>query len=109
MLPRGGIKDGGMQTGCAEKQSGEGPPPNPASSSQPSPHQRGRERKRKGQQSSQLSEFRIYVEDGGESQEDSDHLQGRQAWVSLRFARPWPGSQCQGAVAEERRRICFEQ
>lgn len=24
--------------------------------------------------------------------------------------RPWPGSQCQGAVAEEgRRRICFEQ
>lgn len=96
---------------CAEQLSGESPPPNPRQlQSQPSSHQE--EEKGSGKDSNQLAlrSSGILVWGWVGSQEDSGPLAGQAGMgESEGFARPWLGSQCQGAVAEERRRICFEQ
>ena len=83
--PRGGIKDGGMQTRvCREAVWGRAPLPQPRQL-RPSPAPNREEEKGSGKDSnpagSQSSGF-LCGERWG-SQEDSDRLQGRQAWVSL--------------------------
>lgn len=88
-VPRGGIKDGGMQTrvcraeGAVREAVWGRARPQPRQL-HPSPHQRGRERKRKGQQYSRLSEeFRILAWGGVGSLEGPDYLQSMKALVSL--------------------------
>lgn len=70
--------------GCAEKQSRGEPPPQPRQL-RPSPAPTREEEKGSGKDSnpagSRSSGF--LCGEGWESQEDSDHLQGRQEWVSL--------------------------
>lgn len=89
-VPRGGIKDGGMQTRVCRAEGAvreavwgrAPPPPAPPAASQPPPERKREEAERTAVQ--QLSEeFRILAWGGVGSREGPDYLQSMKALVSL--------------------------